>query len=107
LLSAFGSVGQSLEHLQRLGEVLDRLDVSRPPEGVLGTFAVGAAPKGVVFDGANIWVANSDDGTVTKLRASDGSNMGTFLVGSGPEGVAFDGANIWVANRSGSTVSKR
>jgi len=32
-----------------------------------GTFNVGDSPEGVAFDGANIWVANYDDGTVTKL----------------------------------------
>jgi DNA-binding beta-propeller fold protein YncE len=52
-------------------------------------------------------VANSGSNTVTKVRASDGSNLGTFTVGSSPEGVAFDGANIWVANQGSSTVSKR
>ena len=31
---------------------------------------------GMAFDGANIWVANSVGGTVTKLRASDGANLG-------------------------------
>ena len=35
-------------------------------------FAVGNIPIGIAFDGANIWVANSSSGTVTKLRASDG-----------------------------------
>ena len=64
----------------------------------LGTFAVGNAPTGLVFDGANIWVAHFLGDTVSKLRASDGMTLGTFAVGDGPIGVAFDGANIWVAN---------
>jgi DNA-binding beta-propeller fold protein YncE len=67
---------------------------------------VGSGPEGVAFDGANIWVANHDYNTVTKLRASDGTNLGTFAVGSGPYGVAFDGANIWVTNSGSNTVSK-
>jgi DNA-binding beta-propeller fold protein YncE len=33
----------------------------------LGTFQVGNAPDAIVFDGANIWVANYDDSTVQKL----------------------------------------
>jgi len=58
---------------------------------------VGNEPVGITFDGANIWTANSGDGTVTKLRASDGSLLGTFSVGSIlPYGLAFDGANICV-----------
>jgi len=61
-------------------------------------FSVGAYPLGIAFDGANIWVVNSNNSNVTKLRASDGANLGTFTVGGLPYGIAFDGANIWVAN---------
>ena len=57
------------------------------------------APWGLAFDGASIWVTGGGGSDVTKLRASDGTNLGTFPVGSGPRGVAFDGANIWVANQ--------
>jgi len=31
------------------------------------TFAVGANPNGIAFDGANIWVTNSASNTVSKL----------------------------------------
>ncbi len=67
------------------------------------TFNVGKTknsnPYGVAFDGANIWTANSE-GTVTKLRASDGANLGNFEVGGLPTGIAFDGANMWVTDNS-------
>src|SRR5438105_9838757 len=64
------------------------------------TFPAGSFPYGVAFDGANIWVANSSGGNVTKLRANDGALQGTFNVGGSPTNVAFDGANIWVTNDS-------
>src|SRR5204862_4044534 len=70
------------------------------------SFAVGAAPIGVAFDGANMWVTNRNDGTVTKLRANDGGVLGTFMAGARPYGIAFDGANIWVTNFSSRTVTK-
>jgi hypothetical protein len=38
-------------------------------------FAVGNYPICLAFDGANIWVTNAGDNTVTKLRASDGTNL--------------------------------
>jgi hypothetical protein len=60
------------------------------------TFAVGLAPVGVAFDGANIWVANNASSTVSKLRASDGATLGTFSVYAYM--LAFDGANIWATN---------
>src|SRR5580704_1805042 len=44
-------------------------------------FPVGKEPEGVAFDGANIWTANFGDGTVSKLRASDGAVLGTYTVG--------------------------
>ena len=72
----------------------------------LGTFNTGAAPVSLAFDGANIWVANHDNSTVTKLRASDGTLLGTFNTGAAPVSLAFDGANIWVANHDDSTVTK-
>ena len=70
------------------------------------TFPVGMGPTGVAFDGANIWTANYNDGTVTKLRASDGTVLGTFKGFSAPGGVTFDGANIWVSNSITNNVSK-
>jgi len=66
----------------------------------------------VAFDGANIWVINSDPlrcstcASVLKLRASDGAVLGTFPVGSSPVGMVFDGANIWVASSGGPGVWK-
>ncbi len=70
------------------------------------TFDVGKFPIGLVYDGMNIWVANAESNTVTKLRASDGAVLGTFTVGKFPVGVAFDGRNIWVANAEGNSVMK-
>jgi hypothetical protein len=64
---------------------------------VLGTFPVGNGPLGIAFDGADMWVANRDDGTVTELRASDGKVLGTFTAPDGPYGVAFDGTYTWLS----------
>src|SRR5579862_528179 len=62
----------------------------------LGTFQTSPGPLGIAFDGANIWTANRGSGTVTKLRASDGSLLGTFNTPLEPYGIAFDGTDIWV-----------
>jgi hypothetical protein len=67
---------------------------------------MGAFSLGIVFDGANIWVANAGSNSVAKLRASDGTNLGVFSVGSFPVPLAFDGTNVWVANRDSATVTK-
>src|SRR5438876_4174589 len=76
------------------------------PANQTAGFAVGNAPFGAAFDGANIWVANNTDNTVTKLRASDGTVLGTFAVGVRPGWVAFDGSSIWVSNSVSNSVTK-
>lgn len=69
------------------------------------SFTVGTSPSGIAFDGANMWVTNYGDGTVSVLRASDGAQIRTPPVGAYPWGIAYDGVNMWVANGGGTTVS--
>ena len=75
----------------------------------VGTFflTVGNGPIGMAYDGANMWVANGGDNTVTKLRASDRKVSSGFRCGivAGFHCV-FDGANIWVTNELADTVTK-
>lgn len=75
---------------------------------VLGTYPIGNAPIALAFDGSNIWVANQDDDTVTKLSVSTGveSPGSPYNVGDGPVALSFDGANIWVANKHSANVMK-
>src|SRR5262249_45101633 len=77
-----------------------------PANFQIQSFPVGNVPQFLVFDGANIWVTNQNDNTVTKLRASDGTNLGTFPVGRVPIWITFDGANIWVSNHLSDNVTK-
>jgi hypothetical protein len=63
------------------------------------SFTVGNGAVGIAFDGNNIWVANSGDNTVTKLRAKDGSFVANYFTGADPQGLAFDGTYVWIANR--------
>src|SRR5882757_2584235 len=80
----------------------------RASDGTMeGTFAVGHAPTGILFDGINIWVANQNDDTVTKIRPSDGATLGTFPThGDLSLELAFDGANIWVTADFSESVTK-
>jgi len=72
----------------------------------VATFPVGSFPDSIAFDGANMWVTNAANGTLSKLRASDGANLGNFVVGSEPRFVTFDGVNIWVANFNSQSITK-
>jgi hypothetical protein len=82
----------------------------RPADGsVVNTYTVGPAgadPRGITFDGENIWVANQGAGTVAKLRAADGTILGTYPVSSAPWDILFDGKEIWVADNAGNSVRR-
>ena len=67
---------------------------------------VGVVPLAAAFDGSNIWVANSNSNSVTKIKASDGSNLGEFPVVNFPNAIAFDGSNVWVTNYNNNSVRK-
>ena len=54
----------------------------------------------------SIWVANSGDGTVSKVNTLTNTVIATVTVGANPRGIAFDGSHIWVTNFGDNTVSK-
>lgn len=73
-----------------------------------GPYNVGGIdPKGIAFDGANMWIATSGNKFVTKLRGSDGAFLGSFNIPvniGNPSRIAFDGANMWVTTSGGRVV---
>ncbi len=71
----------------------------------LGTYPVGTLPMDVAFDGANVWIASSIGGTLTRLRASDGTNLGSIGV-IAPSRLVFDGTSMWAASAGGQVVTK-
>jgi FOG: WD40-like repeat len=74
---------------------------------VMGTFPTGGITPGVMtFDGANVWVVNKFQQTISKIRASDGALLGAFATATNVSGIAFDGTSIWTANRDDGTVSR-
>jgi hypothetical protein len=64
----------------------------------LRAYRVGRGPEAIAFDGANLWVANQFDNSLTKLGVVDGRALQTMQVGRRPVAMAFDGTNLWVAN---------
>ena len=63
---------------------------------------VGSKPRGILFDGQHIWVANHGDSTVSCIEwdptKSNSDNPPRELDGSSPYYLAFDGKNIWVTS---------
>jgi serine/threonine-protein kinase len=78
---------------------------SRDPSVVGKPIPVGNRPFGVVAGPGIVWVANNDDGTVTRAGA-DGAARTDIPTGEGPFGLARNKSSIWVANSDANTVSK-
>jgi outer membrane lipoprotein-sorting protein len=76
----------------------------------LQNIPVGQFPKFPAFDGANLWVPNSNEQSVTVVRAV-GQLQGTVLAtltNNGlnlPQQVAFDGERVLVTNNGSDSVS--
>jgi hypothetical protein len=77
-----------------------RVDAAGTPE----SFPVGDNPKGVVVSGGDVWVANTDSGTVSRL-ASDGDLLETIEPGGQPRGLAAGLGFVWAANGNGSVAA--
>ena len=81
-----------------------------PAGVVLQTVALGANPQFPGFDGANIWVPNYDDNSITVVQASTGNVVATIVADSnnklnGPEAASFDGQRVLITNNGGGSVT--
>lgn len=67
---------------------------------------VGIGPIGAASDGRRVWVANSEDGTVSRIDVATGAEVAPAVeVGRGPVAVAVSGRTVAVANQDEGTVS--
>lgn len=61
---------------------------------------VGTDPGGIAVGAGAIWVANSFDGTVSRIDARTNSVVATIRVGKRLGGIAVGGGAVWVAVRA-------
>jgi hypothetical protein len=66
--------------------------------GRLEGFGVG--PRGIVSDGAHVWVAYHGSNTVVKIRIESETPVSTISVPT-PHALALEGSNLWVASTDG------
>lgn len=66
----------------------------------VGVTAVGNRPQLMSSDGADVWVANFDDATVTRVRASDGAVLGTWTGASSPGAVLVAMGRVFVTGQT-------
>lgn len=63
-----------------------------------------ASPRGILFDGDNIWITDRSTSSLHKLD-SNGAVLQTVTVMDTPSNPVFDGTNIWVPNSFSNTIS--
>jgi DNA-binding beta-propeller fold protein YncE len=79
-----------------------------PVADVLGSpVRVGDSPSAMAASPGAVWVANTGDGTVSRIDARSGKPVGTPIeVGEDPGAVAVGAGSVWVANFGDGTVTR-
>ena len=87
------------------GNYVAKIQASATTCTLSAVVAVGSGPRGVAFDGTNIWVANQNSNNVTKVNPVTNTTIGTYPVGSKPWGIAYAGGYIYVSNSTSNNIS--
>jgi hypothetical protein len=67
----------------------------------IGLTTIGDDPKLCECDGADVWVANNNDDTVSRVRASDGALLQTWTGADNAFGVVVVNRHIYVTGKTG------
>ena len=95
--------GGSLWVVDRLVNGVTRIDLARPRKP--GFVRVGADPLVCAFGYGSLWVANSDEATVSVIRPGV-SKAQTIVVSGKPFGIAAGEHAVWVGSYTDSTVTR-
>jgi DNA-binding beta-propeller fold protein YncE len=95
--------GGSLWVVDRLVNSISRIDLKSGR--VEDSIRVGADPLVAAFGFGALWVANSDDATVSVIRPGV-ARPETIVVSSRPFGIAAGEGAVWVGSNTRSTVSR-
>jgi YVTN family beta-propeller protein len=77
------------------------------PDGgrIMEQYAVGRGPGAVIAGGGSTWVANTLDGTISRIDREH-HQVVTIPVGGAPQGLAFGNDALWVAESDGRRVAQ-
>jgi YVTN family beta-propeller protein len=75
-------------------------------DGSQGNIPVGNDPYAITAAAGALWVANREDGTVSRVDPGARSVTRTITVGRAPAALAPTGGAVWVANSGDGTLSK-
>jgi YVTN family beta-propeller protein len=98
-----GVGGGSLWVVDRLVNGVTRIDLARPRKRSF--VPVGGDPIAGAFGFGSMWVANSDDGTVSVIRPGV-VDAQTIDVSEKPYGIAVGEGGVWVGSYQDSTVTR-
>jgi ABC-type transport system substrate-binding protein len=75
---------------------------------VVRRITVGNGPSGLAWGRGALWVANTADGTVSRIDARTGVQTAVIPVGShaGPGDVAVGAGGVWVSNELAGTIAR-
>jgi YVTN family beta-propeller protein len=83
----------------------DSVGAISPSGGAIGpSVPVGSSPSAVAAGAGALWVANYNDGTVSRIDPTTHAAV-PIQVGGGPSGIAVGAGAVWVANSLSGTVS--
>jgi DNA-binding beta-propeller fold protein YncE len=66
---------------------------------------VGAQPRGIAIGGGYVWVANSQDDTISRIDPTS-MRSDPHRVGDTPFGISVGGGAVWVANQLGDSLTR-
>jgi YVTN family beta-propeller protein len=85
----------------------DSVGALSPPAGSLSaTVPVGFSPSSVAAGQRALWVANYNDGTVSRIDLATHEVVDTIPAVSTPSGISVGAGAVWVANNYTGTVSR-
>jgi len=73
--------------------------------GVIAQYGVGAGPSAIAAGGGSVWVANAQDGTVSRIDRERGQLV-TIPVGEAPAGLAYGSGSLFVTLASERRVAQ-
>jgi DNA-binding beta-propeller fold protein YncE len=108
--------GVEAPSVARRGRASLRTEVPVPPDSVavidpqssrvVGHVLVGRRPVALAIGHGSVWVANTDDGTVSRIHPDRREVIRTIGIGAPAIDLAVGTDAIWVANGSDGTVSR-
>jgi YVTN family beta-propeller protein len=75
------------------------VEINPHDNSVEASIPVGSNPGSIAVGGGAVWVANSSDGTISRIDPAKQAVVATIHVGPSPVGLAFGANRLWVSTQ--------